>query len=120
VAFYVATKDRWNWKKLLLWPLVALLAFGVVSGGGFYVYHTLQNRPKAPQEFFGCPAPLAERDKILIAANDVSKQTYNNAMAAQGQAAARRRIQQGDWSRRKSIWVGGPKSTHDDRRHSDI
>jgi hypothetical protein len=53
VALYIATKDRWSWKKLLLWPSVALLTLGAATGGGFYVYHTWQDRPKVQQEFWG-------------------------------------------------------------------
>lgn len=38
VVLFIATKDRWNWKKIILWPLGVLLVLGVLGGGGTYLY----------------------------------------------------------------------------------
>jgi len=48
---------------------------------------------------------LAERYKILLTGNGVARQDYDNAVAAQGQAAATWRRQRRWFSRRRSIWA---------------
>lgn len=53
VALYIATKDRWNWKKVLLWPLLIFVALGVLAGGGFFIYQSWEGRPKPQQELWG-------------------------------------------------------------------
>lgn len=32
-ALFIATKDRWNWKKIILWPIGLLLLAALVIGG---------------------------------------------------------------------------------------
>lgn len=53
VALFIATKDRWNWKKIAFWQLgglVALLAAGGVIAYGYTLY---DERPQVPSEFQG-------------------------------------------------------------------
>ena len=50
VGLFVATKDRWNWKKIFLWPLAVLVAtFAIVSAGN-YAYDLYKNRTEAPKK----------------------------------------------------------------------
>ncbi|MHB1290796.1 MAG: hypothetical protein ACYCY5_01215 [Sulfuricella sp.] len=46
VALFIATKDRWNWKKILLWPLGIIGAFAVIGGSIAYVYQQYEDRPR--------------------------------------------------------------------------
>lgn len=53
VALFIATKDRWNWKKIALWQLgglVALLAAGGVIAYGYTLYDEM---PRVPRDFQG-------------------------------------------------------------------
>jgi hypothetical protein len=49
IALYIATKDRWRWKRIIFWPLglVSLVAIGV----GVFAY--LSSLPTAQTEFWG-------------------------------------------------------------------
>lgn len=53
VALYVATKDRWNWKKILLWPLAIVLSLSVIGGAGIYINDQLEDRPRKEHELWG-------------------------------------------------------------------
>jgi len=52
VALFIATRDRWNWKKIALWltigPLALVLVIGILAGIFWYV----GNLPKAQTEFW--------------------------------------------------------------------
>jgi len=49
IALFLATRDRWNWRKIVLWPICAVLVLSILGGIGFYVY----NRPKPQTSFWG-------------------------------------------------------------------
>lgn len=53
VALYIATKDRWNWKKVILWPLGVVTALAVIGGLITYGYIKFEERPKKLTEFWG-------------------------------------------------------------------
>lgn len=53
VALFIATKDRWNWKKILLWPSGVLLALAVIGGAGLYLYEKYESRPRKVTELWG-------------------------------------------------------------------
>lgn len=53
VALYIATKDRWNWKKILLWPLAVVVVLSSVGGIVAYAYKKYEERPKVQVEFNG-------------------------------------------------------------------
>lgn len=53
VALYIATKDRWNWKKLLLWPFGIIIGLAVIGGSISYIYQQYENRPKKLTELWG-------------------------------------------------------------------
>lgn len=53
VWLYVATKDRWNWKKILLWPLAIVLGLSVIGAAGIYINDWVQDRPKKELGFWG-------------------------------------------------------------------
>lgn len=53
VALFIATKDRWNWKKILLWPLGVVVALAVVGGSIAYLYQKYEDRPRKLTELWG-------------------------------------------------------------------
>lgn len=53
VALFIATKDRWNWKKIALWQIGGLVALLVTGGVIAYGYTLYDERPRAPSEFQG-------------------------------------------------------------------
>ena len=44
-ALFIATKDRWNWKKIVLWPL-GLLILGACIIGGMLAYENWRSNSK--------------------------------------------------------------------------
>lgn len=53
VALFIATKDRWNWKKIALWPLGIIFAFSVIGGVSAYGYRLYNERLQVPTTFQG-------------------------------------------------------------------
>lgn len=45
VALFIATKDRWNWKKIFLWPVATVLGLSIIGGTAVYFYDQYQSRP---------------------------------------------------------------------------
>ena len=62
VGLYAATKDRWNWKKVLLWPLAVLVGLAILTGSGVYLYSLIEARPGLQTEFWGIPVSSTEAD----------------------------------------------------------
>lgn len=53
VALFIATKDRWNWRKVVLWPFGVIVALLVIGGVITYGYELYEERPQAPAAFQG-------------------------------------------------------------------
>jgi hypothetical protein len=53
VALFIATKDRWNWKKIFLWPLAIIVGIGIVGGIIVYLYDAYEDRPTKITELWG-------------------------------------------------------------------
>jgi hypothetical protein len=45
VALFIATKDRWNWRRIFLWPVAAVLGLSIAGGTAVYIYDQYQSRP---------------------------------------------------------------------------
>lgn len=52
-ALFIATKGRWNWKKIFLWPTAVLVSIAVLLGGGAYVISLIPTKPKVQENFWG-------------------------------------------------------------------
>lgn len=66
VWLYTATKDRWNWKKLTLWPMGILFGLAMVGGGGLYVNDWIENRPYKETGFWGIQLGASPADVKFI------------------------------------------------------
>lgn len=62
LALFIATKDRWNWKKILLWPLGIILGLALIGGSIGYAYQWYENRPKKLTELWGVSLNDTEAD----------------------------------------------------------
>ena len=71
VLLFNFTKDRWNWKKILLiWPLKTVLVIGVVGGLGYLIYDQHQNRLQIYEEYFGIKLNSSYDDVIFRRGTD--------------------------------------------------
>ncbi len=51
IILFISTKDRWNWKKIILWPALVLVGLSILLGAGYYIIQSISNRPE-PQTSF--------------------------------------------------------------------
>lgn len=65
VALYIATKDRWNWKKIFLWPLAVVIVLTLVGWLFAYAYKQYEERPKVLSEFKGIKLGEKFQDAIF-------------------------------------------------------
>lgn len=52
IALFIATKDRWNWKKIILWPLGIVVGVAVIGGSIGYFYQQHESRPRKLNELW--------------------------------------------------------------------
>ena len=78
VALFIATKDRWNWKKLVGWLFGVAAAVPIVAGVGFYVYSYIAELPKAQLSFCDIPLGATESDVKFLkgAPTEVQEQDH--------------------------------------------
>lgn len=62
IALFIATKDRWNWKKIFLWPFAVLFTLAVVIGAGVWVYSLISERPHVQTAFWEIPLEATKSD----------------------------------------------------------
>lgn len=65
VALFIATKDRWNWKKIVLWPLAVIVVLSLVGWIVAYAYEQYGERPKLPSKFEGIQLGEKFQDAIF-------------------------------------------------------
>ncbi len=53
LVLYITTKDRWNWKKILLWPLGVVVGLSVIGGTGTYLYEQYKKQPQKMTVLWG-------------------------------------------------------------------
>ena len=68
VGLYAATKDRWNWKRLMEWAVGGPIVLGVIAGLGTWGYVSYQDRPTAPTSFFDIPMGATRADVKFVKA----------------------------------------------------
>ena len=73
VTLYIFTRDRWNWKKLLLWPSATLALVAV----GVYAYNMIPETPKRETSFWEIPLGASEHDVLFIKGEPTNKDDDN-------------------------------------------
>ena len=53
VLLFIATKDRWNWKKMLLYLFSTAILVLMLGGGASFLYSKYQQRPVVQSELIG-------------------------------------------------------------------
>ncbi len=76
VALFIATKDRWNWKKLLLWPLTVVLGLSAIGGAGFYINSRIQERPQKELGLWDIQLGAGPADVKFIKGNPQTETEY--------------------------------------------
>jgi hypothetical protein len=71
VFLFIATKDRWNWKKFILWPLGLL----VTLSAGIYVYRLIEERPKVEKSYLDIPLKATKSEVLFIKGEPTKKDT---------------------------------------------
>ena len=93
VILYVATKDRWNWKRLIEWVVGLPVVLLIVGGLGLWGYYTYEDRPTAQDEFYDLKLGTPRADVRLAKGEPTSKDgpdrwTYNAGSLSAGADAA--------------------------------
>jgi hypothetical protein len=66
IALYIATRDRWNWKKIILWPVSVLLAVSLSIGLYLYVKSLIESRPHVQASFWGLSLDTTKDDVTFV------------------------------------------------------
>src|SRR5262249_54979798 len=71
IILFVGTKDRWNWKKIVLWPFVAL----VVVAMGIWIYNKIESSARVQTTFWDIPLGATKGDVKFLKGtpNDLSE-----------------------------------------------
>ena len=48
IVLIIGTKDRWNWKKIILWPFAGLILMVLE----LWIYNIIEQRPKVQTSFW--------------------------------------------------------------------
>ncbi len=62
VILYAVTRDRWNWRRVILWGTLGPLAMAVVLSAAAYLVWRWENRPRPLEMFFGIALRASEQD----------------------------------------------------------
>jgi hypothetical protein len=66
VALYLGTKDRWRWKRIVLWTVGGLLGLAAVAGAGVYGYTMWEERPQVITEYWGIKLGTTPSDVLFL------------------------------------------------------
>lgn len=78
VALFIATKDRWNWKRIALWSGGVPLALAALFMAGIFVYETYSNRPRPQFELWGIRLGMSKSDVVFLKGAANSKPNPSN------------------------------------------
>jgi hypothetical protein len=66
VFLFIATKDRWNWKKIILWMLSIMVVLFAIGVGVTYLYLSLRDEPKVQDSFWDITLKMSKADIKLL------------------------------------------------------
>lgn len=77
-ALFIATKDRWNWKKILLWPLGVCVAGGLAMWGYFEYQKRFPEKPEPTihNSFWDIPLGATPDDVFFLKGKPAEEKTY--------------------------------------------
>ena len=62
VALFIATKDRWNWRKIVLYSLGGLIGLSLIIAVGLWTYSVISNHPHIETTFWDIPISASKSD----------------------------------------------------------
>ncbi|MDP2754911.1 MAG: hypothetical protein Q8P40_11060 [Nitrospirota bacterium] len=62
VALYIATKDRWNWRKIVPYSLGGLIGLAMLIAAGLWTHSLISNRPHIETVFWDIPISASKSD----------------------------------------------------------
>ncbi|NWB32089.1 hypothetical protein [Pseudomonas gingeri] len=77
VILFVATKDRWNWKRILKWGLLLPTTLAASLGIGLYIYDWQSDRPVSQVNFNNIPITATPADVKFLKGEPTSKEGDN-------------------------------------------
>ena len=81
--FYRLTKDKWNWKKIVVRVILGLVLAVAITAGGVYAYKEYEFRPRIYTEFDGIKISHTRSDIRFIkgapAAEDEDSMAYKDS-----------------------------------------
>ncbi|MFH2134518.1 MAG: hypothetical protein ABII81_04975 [Pseudomonadota bacterium] len=73
VILFVATKDRWNWKRIVKWGLALPVSCVAILALGIWGLSTYENRPVAQEEFQGIKLNSTPADVRFLKGEPIAK-----------------------------------------------
>lgn len=73
VSLFIATKDRWNWKKIFVWPLGIVVALWMIAFAINYVYDHNENQPKKMTALWSIALGASTADVKFLKGEPTSK-----------------------------------------------
>ncbi len=66
ILLFIFTKDRWNWKKIVIKSVVIILVISLVSGLAIFVVYKISNTPRKMNEFMGISLKDTKDDILFL------------------------------------------------------
>lgn len=73
VALFIATKDRWNWRRIFLWPVAVLLVAGLATGLAIYISDSEEQGPPVLSGLWGVSLGTTEADVLFQKGEPLNK-----------------------------------------------
>ena len=87
VALYIATRDRWNWRKIGFRLFGGVIGILVIGGGAVYLYYIYEELPRKETSFWGIQLGISKSDVRFLKGNpseakirDLSRPTYGDLL----------------------------------------
>ncbi len=78
ILLYIYTRDRWRWRRIILWPLGFFLLAGTIGGIWFYADQVIDRRPQKITEFWGIKLGASRADVLFLKGEPSAKRSNNN------------------------------------------
>jgi len=74
ILLYIATKDRWdwkklsryNWKKIIIRTVIIVISISIISGLAIFIGYKISNAPKKMNEFLGISLKDTKEDILFL------------------------------------------------------